>query len=170
MIPGQYKTHNIGKSSVKIIHVIGLVGSGKSKFIQKFLSGSNIDDSPSFSYPIFDIKEIYEESGFSPEDLKDPKNYSQFNSAIRFSIGNLTFGLTENLSKNLIGEDQNLLIVESSGINKALNESLIPYDRLIIWIKSNFGKNISIIRPYAESLNKVLRKKFEKNEIKYFRF
>ena len=65
------------KSEIPIIHVIGLVGAGKSTFIQKYFP----------DLLVFDIKDIYENNNFNPKDLHDnPRSYLQFQSALEYSF------------------------------------------------------------------------------------
>ena len=72
-------TSTIKKSKIPIIHVIGLVGAGKSTFIQKYFS----------NLPVFDIKNIYKANNFNPKDLHDnPGSYPQFKSALYYSFSN----------------------------------------------------------------------------------
>ena len=95
------------KSKIPIIHVIGLVGAGKSTFIQKYFRG----------LPVFDIKDIYKDNNFNPKDLHDNSgSYPQFQSALDFSFSNFY--------KNLETNNIPIGIVESSGINKGLNQIL----------------------------------------------
>lgn len=65
------------KSNIPIIHVIGLVGAGKSTFIQKYFP----------NVPVFDIKDIYLNNNFNPKDLhNNPNSYLQFQSALGYSF------------------------------------------------------------------------------------
>ncbi|MBD3351754.1 MAG: hypothetical protein GF364_09740 [Candidatus Lokiarchaeota archaeon] len=136
-------------SDTYIIHVIGYVGVGKSIFIRNNLS----------EHITFDIKEIYEYYGFKPKQLREIEKYSQFASAIHYTIGNLV--------QNIKDTGKETLIVESSGINQAINRAIIPFNTLIIWIQSNFYKKNESKRSYAKSLNKILERKFKENQIKY---
>ncbi|XEO75187.1 hypothetical protein WKT22_00202 [Candidatus Lokiarchaeum ossiferum] len=123
-----------------ILHVIGLVGSGKTFFIKKFFS----------NVPTFDIKKIYEDFGFSPEDLHNqPEKYSQFQSALQINFEKfLAFVKMEKFP---------IVLVESSGINQALNQILNQYNNYRIWIKADISRIISLniytSRPYAKKLN-----------------
>ena len=128
------------KSKIPIIHIIGLVGAGKSTFIQKYFP----------DLPIFDIKDIYENNNFNPKDLHDnPNSYLQFQSALEYSFSQFYQNLEE---RNVpIG------IVESSGINKGLNEILKKFFVYRIWITPDItrmkSKKIYEKQPYAKDLN-----------------
>lgn len=123
-----------------ILHVIGLVGSGKTFFIQKFFS----------NIPTFDIKQIYEDFGFTPKDLhKQPEKYTQFQRALQIKLNQfLDFIKIHKFP---------IVLVESSGINQALNHILNQYNNYRIWIKADISRmkslNIYTKRPYAEKLN-----------------
>ena len=154
---GSSKVHD--DSKIPLIHIIGYVGVGKSTFIRKYLR----------KFPTFDIKDIYQKNFFNPKDLKDePEKYLQFQSVLDFSF----FQFFKNLEINRIPVG----IVESSGINRALNNILRRFYVYRIWIipfnlnekmnqmkQSKFNKEI----PYAEELNKHLMEKFEKNEVPF---
>ncbi len=143
-------------SKIPLIHIIGYVGAGKSTFIRKYLS----------KFPSFDIKDIYQKNFFNPKDLKnDPEKYLQFQSALDFSFSQFYKNLE--IYKIPVG------IVESSGINRALNNILRRFYVYRIWIipfdlndkikQSKINKE----RPYSENLNNHLMKKFEKNEVPF---
>lgn len=134
---------------MKIIHIIGLVGSGKSKFIKKYLN----------SHEVFDIKDIYTQYQFEPKDLKDPQKYSQFHSAIDYTLKNMVNFLEKN------GEEA--LIVESSGSNKAINSALFPYEKIIILITSEKNEEIYQNRQYARELNRILLSELEQGKIHF---
>ncbi|MHA1718173.1 MAG: hypothetical protein ACTSWX_00130 [Promethearchaeota archaeon] len=152
-----FQEKNFSKTSkIPIIHVIGIVGAGKSKFIKKFL----------YNYPTFDIKEIYQNYSFNPKDFQaDPEKYSQFQSALDYSFSKFYEQLER--KKLPVG------IVESSGINHALNNILRRFFVYRIWIipnkQSENSKPWKLYeeRPYAEELNKHLMQKFEKNEVPF---
>nr|QEE16305.1 hypothetical protein DSAG12_02135 [Candidatus Prometheoarchaeum syntrophicum] len=128
------------KSEIPIIHVIGLVGAGKSTFIQKYFP----------NLPIFDIKDIYQTNNFTPQDLhNNPASYLQFQSALDYAFTQFYQNLKE---KNMpIG------IVESSGINKGLNEILKKFFVYRIWITPDLRRikenKITEKQPYAKNLN-----------------
>jgi len=143
-------------SKIPLIHIIGYVGAGKSTFIRRYLR----------KFPTFDIKEIYQKNFFSPKDFQDkPEKYLQFQSALDFSFSQFY----KNLEINHIPVG----IVESSGINRALNNILRRFYVYRIWIipfdlnwkikQSKINKE----RPYAEDLNSHLMEKFEKNEVPF---
>ena len=141
-------------SKIPLIHIIGYVGAGKSTFIKKHLG----------KFPAFDIKEIYQKNFFNPKDLYDnPEKYLQFQSALDYTFSQFY----KNLELNQIP----LGIVESSGINRALNNILRRFYVYRIWIipydlKRNQLK-IYRKRPYAEELNNHLSEKFDKNEVPF---
>ena len=141
-------------SKIPLFHIIGYVGAGKSAFIRKYLS----------NFPAFDIKEIYQKNFFNPKDLQDePERYLQFQSALDYSFS-LYY---KNLELNQIP----IGIVESSGINRALNNILRRFYVYRIWIipfdLNLIQSKIYEIRPYAEELNNHLMEKFEKNEVPF---
>ena len=144
----------INDSKIPLIHIIGYVGAGKSTFIKKYLS----------RYSTFDIKEIYHKNFFNPKDLLDkPEKYFQFQSALDYSFSQFY--------KNLVIIQSPIGIVESSGINQALNNILGRFFVYRIWIipynLNQFQLKISKERPYAEEINSHLKEKFEKNEIPF---
>jgi hypothetical protein len=143
-------------SKIPLFHIIGYFGAGKSTFIKKYL----------IKFPIFDIKEIYQKNFFSPEDLhNEPEKYLQFQSDLDFSFSQFY----KNLEINQIPVG----IVESSGINRALNNILRRFYVYRIWIipfdlnRKNIQSEIYKVRPYSEDLNNHLLEKFEKNEIPF---
>ena len=157
---GKIDSYNVhDDSKIPLIHIIGYVGAGKSTFIRKYLS----------RFPTFDIKEIYQKNYFNPKDLKDePEKYLQFQSALDLSFSQFF----KNLEINQIPVG----IVESSGINRALNNILRRFYVYRIWIipfdvneTTNQMKQSKINkeRPYAEELNSHLMEKFEKNEVPF---
>jgi len=135
--------------NIKILHIIGKVGAGKTTFIKKYFPNEYI----------FDIREIYEEYGFNPSEIKDAESYSQFYSAIIYRI--------ESLIKELEQNNINLLIVESSGLNKAINKAIEKYDRLIILIKSSFSDKIESVNSYAYELNEKIDEAIRNDKLKY---
>ncbi len=142
------------KSEIPILHVIGLVGAGKSTFIQKYFP----------NLPIFDIKDIYENNNFNPKDLhNNPNSYLQFQSALEYSFSQFH----QNLEANKIS----IGIVESSGINKGLNEILKNYSVYRIWITPDLkrieDKKIYEKQPYAKDLNEHLLNLFKYRKIIY---
>jgi len=143
-------------SKIPLIHIIGYVGAGKSKFIKKYL----------VKFPVFDIKDIYQNNFFSPKNLQDePEKYLQFQSALDFSFSQFY----KNLEINQIP----IGIVESSGINRALNNILRRLYVYRIWIvplelNQNIEKSeIYKGRPYAKDLNNHMMEKFERNEVPF---
>jgi len=133
-----------------IIHVIGKVGAGKSHFIEKYLR-LRADE-------IFDIKDVYEGGGFSPGDIIEKNAYGQFAGAIRYKIG----GYLEHTKGK-----EGLFVVESSGLNKALNRVLEDYDHYTILVKSRFSRRILSRRPYARELNERFERFFEAGKIRF---
>ena len=141
-------------SKIPLIHIIGYVGAGKSTFIRRYLR----------MFPTFDIKDIYQKNFFSPKDLLDnPQKYSQFQSALDYSFSH--FYKTLEINQIPIG------IVESSGINRALNNILRRFFIYRIWIipydSNQFQSIIHKERPYAKELNTHLKEKFEQNKIPF---
>ena len=141
-------------SKIPLIHIIGYVGAGKSTFIKKYL----------IKFPVFDIKDIYQKNFFSPKDLQDePEKYLQFQSALDFSFSQFY----KNLEINQIP----IGIVESSGINRALNNILRRFYVYRVWIipfdLNLIQSKIYKLRPYTEELNNYLMEKFEKNEVPF---
>ncbi|MHA1619480.1 MAG: hypothetical protein ACTSVZ_09370 [Promethearchaeota archaeon] len=47
---------------MKLLHIIGKVGSGKSHFTRKYFPQA----------PVFDIKDVYEKYDVTPADLRSP--------------------------------------------------------------------------------------------------
>ena len=142
------------KSEIPIIHVIGLVGAGKSTFIQKYFP----------DLPIFDIKDIYENNNFNPKDLhNNPGSYIQFQSALKYSFSNFY--------RNLEEMNVPIGIVESSGINKGLNKILEKFTVYRIWITPDHKrmqvKKIYEKQPYAKSLNEHMLTLFKYKKIIY---
>jgi len=143
-------------SKIPIIHIIGYVGAGKSTFVKKYLG----------KFPIFDIKDIYQNNFFNPKDLQGkPEKYLQFQSALDHSFSQFYKKLE--INQIPIG------IVESSGINRALNNILRRFYVYRIWIIP-FDLNRKIKqseiykdKPYAKELNSHLMEKFEKNEVPF---
>lgn len=116
-----------------LIHLVGLVGAGKTHFLHSFFPTS----------PAFDIKDVYEEYCITPQDLRRPEIYSQFASAVEFTLTNFT--------RQFAGEPVGF--IESSGINQAINRSLARYPHKTLWIQSHFSDKIALERPYAPRLN-----------------
>nr|QEE17770.1 hypothetical protein DSAG12_03608 [Candidatus Prometheoarchaeum syntrophicum] len=142
------------KSEIPIIHVIGLVGAGKSAFIQKYFP----------NLPIFDIKDIYQTNNFTPQDLhNNPDSYLQFQSALEYSF--------EGFYQNLKETNKPIGIVESSGINKGLNAILKKFFVYRIWITPDFkrmqAKKIYVKQPYAKNLNEHMLALYKYKKIIY---
>ncbi|MHA1341904.1 MAG: hypothetical protein ACTSRZ_18690 [Promethearchaeota archaeon] len=133
----------------KIIHIIGKVGAGKTTFIRKFFPNANV----------FDIKEVYDQFGFTPQQIKEKNMFSQFANAIYYRIDKMIKAMEKN--------EEDLLIIESSGINHAINKAIQKYERILILIDSNFEKKIIKERPYAKELNKIIKKALKEEKIKY---
>ena len=141
-------------SKIPLIHIIGYVGAGKSTFIEKFLK----------KFPRFDIKDIYQKNFFSPKDLQNnPEKYFQFQTALDYSFSQYYKDLE--INQIPVG------IVESSGINRALNNILRRFYVYRVWIipfdLNLIQSKIYKLRPYTEELNNYLMEKFEKNEVPF---
>ena len=142
------------KSEIPIIHVIGLVGAGKSTFIQKYFP----------DLPVFDIKDIYQNNNFNPKDLhNNPNSYLQFQTALEYSFANFY--------QNLEERNVPIAIVESSGINKGLNQILKKFFVYRIWITPDHKrmkiKRIHEKQPYAKDLNEHMLTLFKYHKIIY---
>ncbi len=107
---------------IKVIHIIGLVGAGKTHFINRHFPGIP---------EIFDVKTVYEQSQFAPGDLhNNPKAYEKFMLAM-----DSTFKyFVENMQKL----EFEYVVCESTGINGAMNKTLRPYKPYILWIEPFF--------------------------------
>lgn len=132
--------------------MIGFVGAGKSSFIRQYL----------YEYPAFDIQTVYKEFNFSPAELKDNSaNYRQFEDALRYSL--------ENFFKEARLNACPMVVVESSGLNQALNAIITDHPVYTLWI--DLGSEIPYDevfveeRPYAKSLNASLQTQKEKGEL-----
>lgn len=135
--------------TIRILHIIGLVGAGKTTFIERYLA----------KYPVFDIKRVYHESNFTPQDIKDPAKYGQFASAIRFHLTNAI----ESIKKS----EGEYLIIESSGINQTINAFVTAYDRLTLWIQSKYHLKAVKYREYAANLNRAIINALDRGTIRY---
>ncbi|MHA1728453.1 MAG: hypothetical protein ACTSWY_06945 [Promethearchaeota archaeon] len=139
-------------SSVRVIHVIGLVGAGKTYFIQRHFPQTAL---------VFDIKVVYELNQFSPGDLyNNPAAYERFTITLQSEF-NLFLERAEKAGHNYI-------IAESTGTNSAMNKTFRKYREYCIWIEAdNRRMQSQYLRemPYAGELNKYLRKRWMKNEI-----
>lgn len=125
-----------------ILHIIGLVGAGKTTFIQSFLP----------VYPCFDIKEIFESCHYSLHDLQSP--------SIRY------FQFAAELESNLlhffdVHKEEDFVLVESSGVNNALNNILTKYTSSNILVTSKFHLQVYEDRPYAKQINALIRGKLK---------
>jgi hypothetical protein len=137
---------------IKVIHIIGLVGAGKTHFINM-----HFPDIPE----IFDIKTVYEQSQFEPGDLhNNPQAYEKFMQAMDSSF------------KYFVENMQNLgfkyVVCESTGTNAAMNQTLRSYKPYILWIEPDQYRmeNTHLReRPYAESVNKAVMKKWHTGKI-----
>jgi len=164
-IPVSVPFYGIKKKEVlhtKIIHVIGPVGCGKSTFIRKYLHG----------YPVLDVKKIYEYTGIIPADMMDPYVYRRFTDILKYLFDEFEmFGdfqcefYPEDNSAGGSGSDD-ILICESSGINKALNKLISRYESIRILVISDFHKRIYKSRPYAIELNKIIFRKIRNREFR----
>lgn len=132
-----------------IIHVIGKVGAGKTTFIEKYLS----------QYPCFDIKKIYEQTGFTSNNLSDIGDYTEFNN-------NLYQLLSQKIRTAI--DSQTPLIIESSGMNQYLNKVIYlikDLDLYQIWVDCEIADRIYDERPYAERINKLFQTKIVNGHI-----
>ena len=102
---------------MQLLHVIGPVGAGKTTMIRQFWP----------TYQVFDIKAVYTFFQFAPEDLRDKGNYQQFAQGVLNELESYCY--TCLLNQRPLG------IVESSGINQALNHAVALYDVCTIWIE-----------------------------------
>ena len=135
-----------------IIHMIGLVGAGKTYFINRHFPQDA---------QVFDIKMVYDLHQFSPGDLHNNfEAYEKFAQALQ---SELKFFLIKTQQLGF-----NYAIIESTGTNGALNKALRSYKDYRIWIEPDkYRMDATYLRerPYAEELNKYLKKKWGKNEI-----
>jgi hypothetical protein len=123
---------------MQILHVIGKVGAGKSHFIRQYCSHT----------PCFDIKTIYEEYQCKPVQLRQPAVYRQFVSALNYTMDGFFRQFAE----------ESLVVIESSGINHALNQYLKDHHPILLYVKSSYSMNIAKERPYAETLNPIIER------------
>lgn len=129
---------------VKIVHVIGLVGAGKSHFIREFCPYA----------PVFDIQDVYKEYDISPDQLQGTA-YGQFANALAYTL--------DNFFRHYSAE--NLLLIESSGLNRALNRYLLAMSHDTILIESSYSDGIALERSYATDLNRLITHAIDKHEI-----
>src|SRR5271157_1759540 len=95
---------DISATPLRVVHVIGLVGSGKSTFIRQYL----------YEWPAFDIQGVYKECNFAPDDLfENPEAYHQFRDALKYYLEGFIAEARANACP--------LVVVESSGVNQVLN-------------------------------------------------
>jgi predicted kinase len=134
------------------LHVIGFVGAGKSTFIRQYLN----------EYPAFDIQTIYKEFNFTPAELKDSSaNYRQFEDSLRYSL--------ETFFKEARLNVCPMVVVESSGLNQALNTIITNNTVYTLWI--DLGSELPYDEvfleehPYAKDLNVILQEHKDKGEL-----
>ena len=127
-----------------ILHIIGPVGVGKTYFIKRFLK----------KYHIFDIQTIYNKYGFGPNDLRNPEIFRQFKSAI------------ENTFQTFFQKSKEILVVESSGMNRSLNQTISKYPNITILLLRPIPESIYKERPYAESMNAQFNEYYKNNMIR----
>lgn len=136
---------------MRVVHVIGLVGAGKTYFINKWF--------PKVS-EIFDIKMVYEQHNFSPENLKgNPSMYLAFKNVLKNY-------LTQFVEKF---ESNGFFIAESSGANGVFNQIFQELDEYRILIEPNYDRIKKVVETqrgdYAKKLNEYLSKKYETGQI-----
>ena len=128
---------------MKIIHVIGPVGVGKTHFINRKFPQD---------LTVFDIKIVYEVNQFEPSDLQGNEHvYQQF-------IQSLT-SLFQDYIENITKQGYEIGVCESSGTNAAMNMMLRKHDEYRIWIKPDTVRMRSTYlreRLYAKDLNKYI--------------
>ncbi len=143
---------------VHVLHVIGLFGVGKTRFLKEFFP----------TLPVFDIKLFDREQLFSSEDLKhNPTNYLQYTEVVR--------GAWENFLRDKDPrEDVRATFcvgVESSGENQALNVILVSFFPTVLLIHGDpppMSNELFWTRhSYNSALNDVLRKKLATKAIPY---
>ncbi len=127
-----------------ILHIIGPVGVGKSFFIKKFLK----------KYHVFDVQTIYKKYGFGPADLRNPQVFQQFKAAI------------ENTFESYFLKSKEILVVESSGLNRSLNQTITKYPNLTVLLLRQIPESIYNERPYAREINTQFFEYLEKKQIK----
>lgn len=139
-------------SSFRILHIIGFSGAGKSTFIRQYFH----------EYPAFDIQALYKELQVDPSQLQgNPEIFRKFRDA-------LSYHFTQFIT-NVVTNQSPFAIVESSGINLALNSLLERYSLYTIWI--DLGKPFPYDelfveeRPWAKELNTELENLWLKHEI-----
>lgn len=133
------------------IHVIGLVGAGKTTFINKHLS----------TYPCFDIQSIYTRNQIIPENLKHPEEYRRYYAILSQTFEDFVHQCQS--EKGLIG------IIESSGANHGLNQLLRKHLCYSIWIRPDLARlqdpEFIAERPYAPDLNTYLLELYTKRRL-----
>ena len=139
---------------MKIIHVIGKVGAGKSHFITRVLSRKRQ------ILQKFDVKDVYRETGHTPKELMDPTAMAQFSTAMEHKISAFV---------SAHRQMEGLFVVESSGMNKSINRALMTFEHDVILVTSPFSSSPKIhrSRPYATNLNMVFDRKMKRGEIRF---
>jgi hypothetical protein len=148
---------------VQVLHVIGYVGAGKTTFLREYYP----------TVPVFDIKDVYTEHGFSPEDRMEADAYAQFAQALEAHwVGFLKLNDPQFLHPGDM-KTPFAVAVESSGTNGALNTLLVPLFPTVLWINGDLSRidwlKVREERPYAERLNAFLRAEYLRGEIHYTR-
>ncbi|MHA1674145.1 MAG: hypothetical protein ACTSYI_11020 [Promethearchaeota archaeon] len=139
------------KLKMKLIHLVGKVGAGKSHFARKYFSQD----------PVFDIKDVYEKYGVSPAELRDPNVYRQFASAVAATLDNFCRQY----------HDEPIAFIESSGINQAINQALRTHPHKVLLIQSKFSESIASERPYAPALNLQIKRAIDSKKMRWdYRF
>lgn len=143
----------MNEEGIPIIHIIGCVWAGKTRFINQYWPNRTA----------FDIQNVYRDDQFTPADLQNPGKYTQFAEALKTAFENYLFHLNE--------IEQPWSIIESSGINLALNKILQSKNVLTIWIHPDFrlitGEVFLKAHPYARDLNDLILKKKSTNQMTF---
>lgn len=143
---------------VHVLHVIGLVGVGKTRFLHEYFP----------TLPVFDIPTAYREFIFSPNDVKCKTMIDRkYETMIRAMWNKF-------LSDHDPGENLRATFcvgVESSGIDQTLNVILVPFFPIVLLIHgeppSLLDKEFWSTRPHGPTLNALLHEKLTTKAISY---